>query len=110
MKVFTSVISGIVLASLGAATPQITITITPQVTIYDVPNFQGKGQTFPADRTCHSIFPWIESVLITPGTFVYCQLFETANCQGQGGDVIVASHPVFTTEQIYPGIICGVLS
>ncbi|KAL3486671.1 hypothetical protein BJX62DRAFT_241722 [Aspergillus germanicus] len=108
MKLFTPVISGIVLASLGAASPQ--GTMTPQVTIYDAPNFQGERQTFPADGTCHSIFPWIESVLITPGSSVYCQLFENADCQGEGGDVIVVSHAAFTPEQIYPGIICGVLS
>ncbi|CEL09245.1 hypothetical protein ASPCAL12384 [Aspergillus calidoustus] len=108
MKVFSSVISGIALASLGAASPQ--ATITPQVTIYGEPNYQGAGQTFPADGTCHSLFPWIESVLIPPGEFVYCQLFNKANCEGQGDDVIVASHPAFTAEQIYPGIICGVLS
>ncbi|KAL2783459.1 hypothetical protein BJX66DRAFT_344915 [Aspergillus keveii] len=109
MKVFTSVISGVALASLGAASPQGTTAF--QVTIYDAPNFQGQGQTFLADgSTCHSIFPWIESVLIPAGEFVYCQLFDKPDCLGEGGDVIVASHPVFTTEQIYPGIICGVLS
>jgi hypothetical protein len=77
MKVFTSVISGIALASLGAASPQGTTTfpVRPepcimflmwiahagiQVTIYDAPNFQGEGQTFPADgSTCHSIFPYV---------------------------------------------------
>ncbi|KAL2842083.1 hypothetical protein BJX68DRAFT_270801 [Aspergillus pseudodeflectus] len=107
MKVFTSVISGIALASLGAASAQ--AAITPQVTIYGDPSYQGAGQTFSADGTCHSLSPSIKSVLI-PGEFIYCQLFDKADCGGQGGIVIVASHPAFTAQQIYPGIICGVLS
>ncbi|KAJ0414708.1 hypothetical protein BJY00DRAFT_318548 [Aspergillus carlsbadensis] len=105
MKVFTSIISGIALASLGAALPQ--VTITPQVSIYDGPNFQGEGQTFLADGTCHSLFPWIESVLIPPGQFVFCQLFDNAECDGEGGDVILVSHAVheifsFASRHILP--------
>ncbi|KAL4862686.1 hypothetical protein BDV12DRAFT_202813 [Aspergillus spectabilis] len=114
MKNFLILFSGgLGLAPIASATATTTTQTSsaPQVTIFDKPNYEGDRVSFEPDTTCQTILPrWIESVSIPENEEIYCQLFETAYCTGEGGDLIIASQPDLPDEPIYPGIICGVLS
>ncbi|KAL4990713.1 hypothetical protein BDW68DRAFT_153737 [Aspergillus falconensis] len=121
MKLLVSLVSGAALSGIAAAVPQAQTSTsaststptptgaTPQVTVYDEPNYKGESQSFAPDVTCQRFFPWIESVRIPDDTeeTIYCQLFDNAECTGEGGRVTTSSLPEL--EEIYPAIICGVL-
>ncbi|KAL4924832.1 uncharacterized protein BDV17DRAFT_203671 [Aspergillus undulatus] len=110
MHSFLALVPALSLSAIAAASPM------PQgerptlpVTIYDEPNFEGESVRFPPDGTCKTISPWIGSVEIPEEQDIYCQLFDNVDCTGQGANVTISSIPRFRTEEIFPGIVCGIL-
>ncbi|KAL6235040.1 hypothetical protein BDW75DRAFT_240537 [Aspergillus navahoensis] len=124
MKLLASLVSGVALSGIAAAIPQAQTSTsaststpmsatptgsTPQVTVYDEQNYQGESLSFAPNVTCQTLLPRIESVRIPDdaGETIYCQLFDNAECAGEGGRVTISSLPAL--EENYPAIICGVL-
>ncbi|KAL4876333.1 hypothetical protein BJY04DRAFT_223123 [Aspergillus karnatakaensis] len=106
MKVLPPLLSSVGLVSLVTALPQ--ATAPPEGTIYSEANYSGDFTlTFAADGKCNYLYPSIESVFIPRDQDVFCQLFELDNCEGEGGEVIVASQSALTPD-LYNGIICNV--
>ncbi|RDW68886.1 uncharacterized protein DSM5745_08646 [Aspergillus mulundensis] len=109
MNFIASFFSAVALASLAAAVPQ--TDPAPQVTIYDSVNYEGESLSFSPDDSRQTLFPWIESVLIPEGEDIYCQLFNNTEFTCGGGQVIISSLPdVDDEDEVYPGIVCGILS
>ncbi|KAL3471157.1 hypothetical protein BJX99DRAFT_263521 [Aspergillus californicus] len=85
-----------------------------QIVIYSEAQYTGEQVSFAPDSSCHTISPSIRSISITEDEDIpedegiWCQLFDNAECTGEGGDVIVESVSEFEASYTWLGVICAV--